>query len=161
MADPRTHGPVSPAAGFTLAEMLAALGILLFGVTALIGALSSSVAQRRTTDARLETAAAVEHALHRIQYEAMRRRQDAASDLDLELATLQDQTAPGFPGMTWSAEAIADPDRPDVCLVRLELSWLEEGEPVGEVFFRVLPRQLPLGARVLRFRDEMPATTTR
>jgi prepilin-type N-terminal cleavage/methylation domain-containing protein len=58
----------STAAGFTLVEMLAALGILLFGVTALIGALSSSVAQRRTTDARLEAAALCEVALHRLQH---------------------------------------------------------------------------------------------
>ncbi|MBX3464480.1 MAG: type II secretion system protein [Planctomycetes bacterium] len=150
-----------PDAGFTLAEMLAALGILLFGVTALIGALSSSVAQRRTTDARLEATALCELALHRLQYEAVRRAASAATDLDLEFAPLQDQSATGFPGMTWSAAAITDPDRPDVWLVRLEVRWLESGESVAEVFHRVLPRQLPLGTRVLRFRDEMPATSVR
>jgi type II secretory pathway pseudopilin PulG len=36
--DARTGGREN---GFTLAEMLAALGILLFGITALIGALTS------------------------------------------------------------------------------------------------------------------------
>jgi prepilin-type N-terminal cleavage/methylation domain-containing protein len=157
MADAR---PV-PQAGFTLVEMLAALGILLFGITALIGALSSSVAQRRTTDARLETTALCELALHRLQYEAVRRRSDAATDLELELAPLQDQTAAGFAGMTWSAVPILDENRPDVWLIRLEIRWLEDGEEVGEVFFRVLPRQLPLGPRVLRFRQQMPETSAR
>jgi len=146
-------------AGFTLAEMLAALGILLFGVTALIGALSSSVAQRRTTDARLEAVALCDVALHRLQYEGVRRAQGGATDLDLELAPLQDQTAAGFAGMTWSASTIQDENRPDVWLVRLEIRWLEDGEATTEVFHRILPRQLPLGPRVLRFREQMPETS--
>lgn len=154
-----TRNPVAGAAGFTLAEMLAALGILLFGVTALIGALSTSVSQRRTTDARLEAVALCDLALHRLQYEAVRRSESGTTDLDLELAPLENQTASGFPGMTWSARPIVDADRPDVWLVQLEVRWLEEGEQVGEVFHRILPRQLPLGPRVLRFREQLPETT--
>ena len=144
-------------AGFTLAEMLAALGILLFGVTTLLGALSSSVAQRRTIDARLESTALVEHALHRVQHEAVRRSATGTNDLDLEVVSLENQDAPGFPGMTWSASAVVDPSRPDIWLVKLKIRWLEQGEDTGEEFLRILPRQLPLGQRVKRFRDEAPA----
>ena len=146
-------GP-APASGFTLAEMLAALGILLVGITALIGALSASVAQRRTSDARLEAEALCEQAILRIQQEGVRRKAGAETDLDLEIVAMQDQTAPGFPGMTWSATAVQDEARPDVWLVRLKVRWLEEGEDVFEEFLRVLPRQLPLGQRVRRFREE-------
>ena len=153
--------PRRPDGGFTLAEMLAALGILLFGVTALIGALASSIAQRRTTDARLEATALCEHALHRLQHEGVARRAGATTDLDLEMVPLQDQTAPGFPGMTWSATAIVDENRPDVWLVRLRIRWLEEGDDVQQEFLRVLPRQLPLGRRVLRFKEESPETSAR
>jgi type II secretory pathway pseudopilin PulG len=158
MADPRT---VPGQGGFTLAEMLAALGILLFGCTALIGAMSSSIAQRRSTDARLDAVALCERALHRVQHEAVRRSAGASTDLDLELATLDDQTVPGFPGMRWSASTALDPERPDVWLVRLRVSWLEEGEEMSEEFLRVLRRQLPLGQRVLRFREESPETRPR
>ncbi len=147
--------------GFTLAEMLAALGILLFGVTALLGALSSSIQQRRTIDARLESTALCEHALHRLQHEAVRRRAGAETDFELEIAPLEDQQAPGFPGMTWSATTVQDENRPDVWLVRLRIRWLEEGDDVTQEFLRVLPRQLPLGQRVLRFREESPGTSTR
>lgn len=163
MADPRMapHPVAAGQGGFTLAEMLAALGILLLGVTALLGALSATVAQRRTTDARLESTAVCEQALLRIQHEAVRRRAGAESDLDLELAPLADQTVPGFSGMTWSASAVVDDERPDVWLVRLQVRWLEEGENVVEEFLRVLPRQLPLGQRVRRFRDESNETTAR
>lgn len=146
----------SSVAGFTLAEMLAALAILLFGVTALLAALSSSVAQRRTIDARLESTALVEHALHRVQHEAVRRSSSGTSDLDLEVVSLENQEAPGFPGMTWSATAVVDQGRPDLWLVKLRIRWLEQGDDVAEEFLRVLPRQLPLGQRVKRFRDEAP-----
>lgn len=156
MADPRRIA--AGQTGFTLAEMLAALGILLVGVTALLGALSASVAQRRTTEARLSAAALCEYALHRIQEEAVRPRADAQTELDLELVPLEDRSAPGFPGMKWSAVVVQDDQRPDVWLVRLQVNWLEEGESVGEEFLRVLPRQRPLAARVRRFRDEMANT---
>ena len=146
------------AAGFTLAEMLAALAILLFGVTALIGALTSSVAQRRSTDAMLEAQALCDHALHRLQHESVRRKPGAGSDLELELVPLQDQTAPGFPGMTWSGKAIEDENRPDIWLIRLEFRWLESGDYSHAEFLRILPRQLPLRERVLRFREERPAS---
>jgi type II secretory pathway pseudopilin PulG len=148
-------------AGFTLAEMLAALGILLFGITALIGALSSSVAQRRSTEARLAAASLAEHAIHRLQFEAARVAADAESDLDIEFAPLTDQTAPGFPGMAWSAEPIRDANRPDVWLVRLRITWLEEGEDAQVEFLRVLPRQLPLARRVARFRDDPEYSASR
>jgi type II secretory pathway pseudopilin PulG len=144
--------------GFTLAEMLAALGILLFGITALLGALSAAAAQRRTADAQQEAAALCELAVHRIRHEAVRRRADAANDFDLELATLDDQTAPGFPGMTWSATAVVDDDHPEVWLVRIQVRWLELGDTVVQEFLRVLPRELPLGRRVRRDGDEPPAS---
>ncbi len=140
--------------GFTLAEMLAALAILLFGVTALLGSLGSAVAQRRTTDARLASAALCEYALHRVQNEAVRRRADGASDLDLELAPLADQRAPSFPGMTWGAKVTTDDERPDLWLVHISIRWLEQGEEAIQEYQRILPRQLPLGQRVRRFRED-------
>lgn len=140
--------------GFTLAEMLAALTILLLGVTALLGALAQSVGQRRSTDARHELIALCEHAMHRVTNEAVRAPAGSESPLDLEFVPMRDQPAPAFPTMTWSATATADPDRPELWLVRLAVRWLEAGEPVEEVFLRVLPRQLPLATRVVAFRGE-------
>lgn len=158
MADRATN---RAAAGFTLAEMLAALAILLVGVVALLGALSSSVAQRRTTDARLAAASFCEQAMMRIRHEATQRAAGAESDLDLEIVALQEQDVPGFTGMRWSATATVDENRPDIWLVRLEVRWLEEGEDAFEVFHRVLPRSLPLGQRVRRFRAEVERTSAR
>ncbi|MCA8973759.1 MAG: prepilin-type N-terminal cleavage/methylation domain-containing protein [Planctomycetes bacterium] len=158
MADRRGN---PSAAGFTLAEMLAALGILLVGIVALLGALGSSVGQRRTTDARLAATAACDYAVMRVREEATRLTAAAESDLDLELVALQDQSVPGFEGMTWSATTTVDDMRPDIWLVRIEMRWLEEGEDSSEVFLRILPKSLPLGARVRRFREQAEQTSER
>lgn len=157
----REHDDARTTAGFTLAELLAALAILLFGVTALLGALSASVAQRRTTDARHELVALVEHAVLRCQQEAVRAPVGAATPLDLEFLPLLDQRAPGFPGMRWSARAVADDTRPELWLLRIEVRWLDQGEEVGAEFLRVLPRQLPLRDRVAAFRAETDETSAR
>ncbi|HEB54246.1 MAG TPA: type II secretion system protein [bacterium] len=150
----RTHmRPVDAEAGFTLAEMLAALGILLFGVTALLGALSASVGQRRTTDARHALTALCEHAMHRVRHEAVTSTTGDSSPFDLEFTPLTDQTVPGFPGMSWTATATVDEDRPDLWLVTIRASWLDQGEEVVAEFLRVLPRQLPLRDRVLSFKN--------
>ncbi|MBM3962879.1 MAG: type II secretion system protein, partial [Planctomycetes bacterium] len=83
MADPRRTE-----AGFTLAEMLAALGILLFGVTSLLAAMASSIGQRRSADARLETTALVEHVVHRAMHECVALRDGSSSPVDLEFRPL-------------------------------------------------------------------------
>jgi hypothetical protein len=158
MVDPMKS---SPAAGFTLAEMLAALGILLFGVTALLGAMASSIAQRRTTDARHELTALCEYAVHRVVHDGVKSSSDRATPAEVEFVPLVDQTAPGFPGMRWSAKAVADETRPTLWLVTIEVRWLDAGEEVVAQFLRVVPRQLPLGARVLTFRGEGQDSVTR
>ncbi|MAD34246.1 MAG: hypothetical protein CMJ88_10885 [Planctomycetes bacterium] len=140
--------------GFTLAEMLAALGILLFGVTALLGALSSSIGQRRTTDARHELTALCELAMHRVRYEAIRSTTGGSGPTDLEFVPLIDQEVPGFPGMTWSATATEDENYPLLWLVQIKAAWLDDGEEVVAEFLRIVPRQLPMRDRVLSLRDE-------
>ncbi|MFY9344533.1 MAG: type II secretion system protein [Planctomycetota bacterium] len=153
MAESR-HLPVAVAAatGFTLAEMLAALTILLFGVTALLGGLSTSVGQRRTTDARQELTALCDYAVHRACTQAIRATNDSGDPLALELVPMVDQEAPGFEGMRWSCKAIADESRPAVWLLQIQVRWFDAGEEVTAEFVRVVPRQLPLRDRVATFR---------
>jgi len=147
--------------GFTLVEMLVALGILLVGITSLLAAMSSSVAQRRTADARHELTALCEAALLRVQHEAVRAPDGNPSPLQLEFVPMVDQPAAGFPGMTWSATATVDDTMPTLWLVRLTVKWLEEGENASAEFLRVIPRQLPLRDRVIAFRGEPAETPTR
>ncbi|MFK7739319.1 MAG: type II secretion system protein [Planctomycetota bacterium] len=152
--DPKRARAAHSQAGFTLVEMLAALGILLFASTALLGALSSSVAQRRTTDARHELAALCELAMQRVRQECIQSAEEGASvPTLLDFVPLTEQTVAGFPGMTWSASAVADEDYPLVWLVKIEARWFDEGEESVAEFLRVVPRQLPLRDRVSSFRS--------
>lgn len=156
MADPRRDQ-----AGFTLAEMLAALGILLFGVTSLLAAMASSIGQRRTADARLETTALVEHAVHRAMHECVVMRDGSASPVDLEFRPLVEQTWPGFPGLRWSVRAVGDENRPTVWMLRVEMKWFDAGEEIVSEYLRVVPRQAPLRDRVLTARGGAAETTDR
>lgn len=156
MADPRANE-----AGFTLAEMLAALGILLFGITSLLAAMASSIGQRRTADARLETTALVEHVVHRALHECVALRNGSSSPVDLEFKPLVDQPWPAFPGLRWSVRAVADEDRPTVWLLRIEAKWLDGGDEVVSEHFRVVPRQAPLRDRVLTARGDAAETGDR
>ena len=149
-----TPGAMARQHGFTLAEMLAALAILLIGVTTLLYSLGSSVSLRRSTDARLAAAAAVEDVVLRVQQTGIRRRAGADTDLDLELVLPPEFAVETFPGMRCKVQVEEPKDRIDVWLLIVQASWLEAGEPMVEEFLRVIPRQLPLAARVRRFRDE-------
>lgn len=155
--------------GFTLAEMLAALSILLIGVTALIGALTSAVGNRRTSDARFEMGALSDLVVHRLQQEALQPDADGGAP---KFVALSDQPAPGFPGMTWSATAKVDDTRPDLLLVRVDVRWPGSDDLAAEdgavalggdftTFYRVIPRQVPLRERVLGFRRDGSETSTR
>lgn len=152
MADARRT--VTGMAGFTLAEMLAALAILLFGVVALLGGMTTSVNQRRMTDARHELVALCDYAVHKVLHEGIRTTGDSGSPLDLELMPMVDQPAPGFDGMRWSAKAVADESRPELWLLRIEVRWLDGGDEVSTEFLRIVPRQLPLRERVATFRGD-------
>ncbi|MEQ1632043.1 MAG: prepilin-type N-terminal cleavage/methylation domain-containing protein [Planctomycetota bacterium] len=144
---PRAHG-------FTLVEMLVALSILTVGVTTLLLALGDSMSMRRGSDARLKAQESVEDYVHQIAATGLRLRADATSPFDLELQRSDSTTVDGAPGMTMSATMETDDARPDVVLLRVRVAWLEEGETIAEEFLRVVPRQLPLSARIQSFRNE-------
>ena len=140
--------------GFTLAEMLAALAILMVAITTLLASLADSVSLRRSTDMRLYAAAAVEDVVMQVQLRGVRRQASANHDLDLELAMDGPYLVEQAPGLRFFVKAIEAKDRSDVWLLKLRAQWMEAGEYLEEEFLRVLPRQLPLGARVERFFED-------
>jgi prepilin-type N-terminal cleavage/methylation domain-containing protein len=152
----RTIAPQPPASdgGFTLIEMLAALAILVIGVTTLLSSLGDSVALRRSTDARLQVAQAIDELVVNVQQTGLARRAGGDSDLDLELALPAAVTLPG--GIDCKLHVEASPDRVDLLLLHVEASWLDRGELVREEFLRVLRKELPLAVRIQRFRSENP-----
>ncbi len=140
--------------GFTLAEMLAALGILMVTVTTLLASLADSVALRRATDMRLSAAAAVEDVVLQVQRNGIEREIGAESDLDLALKTQGPYERDNMPGLRFFVSVIDARDRSDVWLLKIVAEWMEAGEIMQEEFLRALPRELPMADRVARFREE-------
>jgi len=114
--------------GFTLVEMMLALAILVFGISALAGALLTGVSMRRGSEMRFRADALVQHAVYRIQ----------TRDRSKPLTGFTVTEPPGYPGMEYTVEPIRDPERPGLVLARIRVSWLEQGERLGETFERIL-----------------------
>ena len=154
LSAPRRQRDTRQQAGFTLAEMLAALAILMTGITTLLLSISDSVAVRRSTDMRLAAAQSVEGVLLQVRETGIRRQVDGETDLDLELATPQTYEVPNRPGLRFHVTAEEHPHRADLWLVRMRATWMEAGEILNEDFLRVVPVQLPMSVRVARFFEE-------
>ena len=58
-------------AGFTLLELMAAMGIFVFGLTALIGVLTIGVGTRRGAEMRTRAVLLADRVLHRIETETL------------------------------------------------------------------------------------------
>ncbi len=140
--------------GFTLAEMLAALGILMVTVTTLLASLADSVALRRATDMRLAAAAAVEDVVLQVRRTGIERELGAETDLDLVLQQRGPYELENMPGLRFFVSVSDARDRSDVWLLKIVAEWMEAGEIMQEEFLRALPRELPMADRVARFREE-------
>lgn len=133
-------------AGFTLAEMLIAMGILAFGMTSLIGFLTVGVDTRRTTEMRHRAMFAVDAVAAAIE------RGPLAAPLDddgewPELQPARWDAVPGHPDLRAKAEFTPDPDDPVVVLVKISVGWLEGGVANYEDFQRIMRRRQPLARR--------------
>lgn len=130
--------------GFTLVEMMVALAILVFGISALAGSLLTGVTTRRGSEMRFRADALVNHAVYEIQEKLLAG--DSEPGTPLKGFTVEDP--PGYPGMKYTVAQTTDPERPGLVLARIQVSWKEQGEQVGETFERIFVRQTPFSQRV-------------
>jgi prepilin-type N-terminal cleavage/methylation domain-containing protein len=143
--------------GFTLLELMVAIGILVFGVTTLIGVLSVGVATRRGAEQRARAALLAEQVLHRIATETLATAPvPEQPDDGLELPPLRVDRVDGYPGMKYGVEFVVDPVLPELVLARVTVSWLDQGEDQGQEFQRVIQRTVPFSQRVAARRGRQP-----
>ena len=137
-------------AGFTLLELMAAMGIFVFGLTALIGVLTIGVGTRRGAEMRTRAVLLADRVLHRIETETLVAAEllDEFEDDDLAIERIDQLQVDGFPGMKYSVEFAVEAEWPELVLARIRVSWLEEGEGRGQEFVRILPREVPFSRRV-------------
>lgn len=127
--------------GFTLVEMMVALAILVFGISALAGSLLTGVSMRRGSEMRFRADAVARQALYRIQ-------EVEFSQLTPEQKGFTVEDPPGYPGMEYTVDYVRDLERPGLVLVRIKVSWLEQGERMAETFERILVHHRPMSQRI-------------
>ena len=59
----------------------------------------------------------------------------------------------GFPGMGYTADFVIDENHPDLVLVQVRVRWRQQGSELEQVFRRLLRREQPFRARVLRLKE--------
>lgn len=137
--------------GFTIAEMLVALAILVFGLTALAGSMTMGIGTRRGSEMRFRAATMVDHVVQDL-------RENYITPLDKEQPTPMsdavDRTVPGFPELRYAVRFTADPQDPAVVLARIQVMWKEQGEAVVEEFERIVVREVPLARRVAELKSQ-------
>ncbi|MFO1051614.1 MAG: type II secretion system protein [Planctomycetota bacterium] len=141
--------------GFTLLEVLVALGIMTLSLTALLGALSLAVGTRRGAEMRARAVLLAESVLQQVEQTWLAEHpvpEDWQDAKDLVIPPVERSPSPDYPGMQQSVSFVVSPDRPDMVLVKVVVVWRDDGEDDGETFVRILPRAVPLARRVAQRR---------
>lgn len=152
MVEPRP----APRSGFTLIEMLFAMGILTFGLTALIGVLTVGVSTRRSAEQKSRAALLADEVMHHIERQvfstAAAKPAPVAAGVGSRpidpLAPIELAKIEGWPGMSARIEFTRQPDDPGILLATISIWWREHGDAVTEKFHRVVVHERPFANRV-------------
>ncbi len=150
------------AGGFTLVEMLAAIAILVFGMTGLVALMSAAVDTRSTAELRDRAVRAADAVFLDLQHRVFPARfgtdgvlldEEDAEDDPTALEKIVYDPIPGFPRLRASVELAEGVEAPGLLLVTARITWLEAGVAVGEVFQRFLQRGASFPARIATLRS--------
>ncbi len=134
-------------AGFTIIEVLLAMGILLLGTTAILSMLTSGAALARTAELRAASAGVIEAVIADLEETLFPLAPDGSAG---EPVPVESRPVPGSPGVVYSARATPNPDHPDEYRVDVELAWQSRGVRRTQLFTTLLLREIPFGERMRR-----------
>ena len=141
-------------AGFTIIEVLVALAILVFGMTAIIGMLTFGAALTRTALLRTSAAAASQAVVADLEETLFPPTPPGAvADADGETGApleVKDRPLPSMPDVVYSARAEENPRRPLEYRVDVEMSWKAAGVRRATTFSTILVREISFGERLRR-----------
>lgn len=130
--------------GFTMIEVLLALGILLFGMTAVLGLLTFGAALSRTAHLRTMSASLAEAVVADLE-ETLFPLKDGEAGEPVEIV---DRPLAGMSGVIYSARATANPSHPIEHKVDIEFSWQSGGVRRERRFSTLILREVPFGTRL-------------
>ena len=145
-------------AGFTIVEVVLAMGLLLLGMSAVLGLLTFGAALARTAALRTGAAAAaeavvadLEETLFPLVVDPLTGDRSAG-----EPHEINGRDVPGHPGLVYSAHAKLvpaaedGPPGPQRYRVDVEVSWTASGRRKAQVFSVLLLREVPFAERLRR-----------
>lgn len=133
-------------AGFTIIEVLVAMGILLFGMTAILGLLTFGASVSRTALLRTQTASVSEAVIADLEESLFPVENGEAG----EPVAIQRRPLPGQPDVLYSAVATQNPKRPLEYRVDVEFTWESGGVRRERRFSTILLREVQFGTRLRR-----------
>jgi hypothetical protein len=140
-----------------LVEVMLALGLLLLGMTSILGLLSFGAALARTAELRASAAGAAQAVMADLEERLFPLVVDPSTGLEVvgEPQAITEREVPGHPGLAYSATATpepADPPRPGPRRYRVdvEMRWSEGGRPRAESFTALLLGEVAFGERMRR-----------
>jgi len=142
----RHRGPRARA-GFTLIEVLVALGILLFGMTAVLGLFTFGAALSRSAHLRTVGSSATDAVVADLSETLFPF--DAQGEAG-EPRPIADRPVPGYPELVYSAKATQNPEQPLEYKVEIRLRWASAGVEREKQFTTILLREIPFGERLRR-----------
>lgn len=140
--------------GFTIVEVVVAMGLLLLGMTSILGLLSFGAALSRTAALRNSAAAAIEAVVADLEesFFPMEIDPDTGDEVVGEPADVVDRPVPGHPGILYTARGTPDPRDPASLRYRVDVtvSWTAGGRRRTKSFTTLLLREVPFGERMRR-----------
>lgn len=132
--------------GFTILEVLVAMGILLFGMTTILGLLTYGTALSKTAHLRTSAASAVQSVVSNLEETYFPEESGEAG----EPREIVDRPVAGVEGLVYSARGRANPDRPTEYRVDVAMSWSSQGVKREKRFTTILLREIQFGERLRR-----------
>lgn len=144
--------------GFTLIEVVLAMGVLMFGMGVLISLFTFGAAITQSSALRTASATTVEAVLADLEESLFPLAEDGTVG---EPGEIQRRPVPGAANVVYSATATPNPDDPLEYRVDVDLMWESRGVQRATTFKTILLREVPFGERMRRqFVGGPPPPTT-
>ncbi|MFT7678110.1 MAG: hypothetical protein ACI8QC_002096 [Planctomycetota bacterium] len=152
----RRHRAGEQRAGFTILEVVLAMGILVLGLSSLLGLFTFGAALTRQAGLRSVSATAVDSIMADLEASLFPLQSDGTAG---EPALFENRDVPGAPGVVYSAKAEPHIDgplnragEPLEYRVDIELAWRTQGVRRTKSFTTLMLREVPFGERMRRRR---------
>ncbi len=139
-------------AGFTLIEVVLAMGILVIGATAIIAFLTYGASTARHAQLRTQAATAMDAVIADLRHEIFPYENgELGGPVEIE-----ERAVPGARGVVYSAEAFMNPENEREFRVDVHMTWQSAGVRRSKKFQVLQMRELPFGERLRREFVEKP-----